>query len=181
MVTGSQSGANGTIQDYRANPVQNIQQLLEYANVDSTINKFLDNFRDSFLDGVVDNLTDGVDKRKLTKNIRDLYVSKGTKKGHELFFRLLFNDDAVISYPNENMLRNSDGLWTTKRIIRAQVTAGDISELIGQTITGQTSTATAVPVSTIGVREAFTDIVEIEIDVDSQTGTFVEGETVKCI
>ena len=181
LVTGSQSGANGTIQDYRANPVQNIQQLLEYANVDSTINKFLDNFRDSFLDGVVDNLTDGVDKRKLTKNIRDLYVSKGTKKGHELFFRLLFNDDAVISYPNENMLRNSDGLWTTKRIIRAQVTAGDISELIGQTITGQTSTATAVPVSTIGVREAFTDIVEIEIDVDSQTGTFVEGETVKGI
>ena len=97
LVTGSQSGANGTVQDYRANPVQNIQQLLEYANVDATIDKFLDNFRDAFLDGIVDNLTDGVNKRKLIKNIRDLYISKGTRKGHELFFRLLFNDDAVIS------------------------------------------------------------------------------------
>ena len=62
------------------------------------IDKFLDNFRDAFLDGIVDNLTDGVNKRKLIKNIRDLYISKGTRKGHELFFRLLFNDDAVISY-----------------------------------------------------------------------------------
>ena len=181
LVTGSQSGANATVQTYRANPVQNIQQLLEYANVDATIDKFLDNFRDAFLDGIVDNLTDGVNKRKLIKSIRDLYISKGTRKGHELFFRLLFNDDAVISYPNENMLRNSDGIWTTRRIMRVQVTAGDVSELIGQIVTGQTSTATAIPVSTIGVREAFTDIVEIEIDADSQTGTFVEGETVKGI
>ena len=181
LITGSQSGANATVQTYRANPVQNIQQLLEYANVDATIDKFLDNFRDAFLDGIVDNLTDGVNKRKLVKSIRDLYISKGTRKGHELFFRLLFNDDAVISYPNENMLRNSDGVWTTRRIMRVQVTAGDVSELIGQTVTGQSSLATAIPVSTIGVREAFTDIVEIEIDADSQTGTFEEGETVKGI
>ena len=181
LITGSQSGANATVQTYRANPVQNIQQLLEYANVDATIDKFLDNFRDAFLDGIVDNLTDGVNKRKLIKSIRDLYISKGTRKGHELFFRLLFNDDAVISYPNENMLRNSDGIWTTRRIMRVQVTAGDVSELIGQTVTGQSSLATAIPVSTIGVREAFTDIVEIEIDADSQTGTFEEGETVKGI
>ena len=181
IVTGSQSGANGTVQDYRANPVQNIQQLLEYANVDATIDKFLDNFRDAFLDGMVDNLTSGVNKRKLVKSIRDLYISKGTRKGHELFFRLLFNDDAVISYPNENMLRNSDGVWTTRLIMRVDVTAGDVSELIGQTVTGQSSQATAIPVSTIGVREAFTDIVEIEVDADSQTGTFEEGETVKGI
>ena len=181
LITGSQSGANATVQDYRANPVQNIQQLLEYANVDATIDKFLDNFRDAFLDGIVDNLTDGVNKRKLIKSIRDLYISKGTRKGHELFFRLLFNDDAVISYPNEQMLRNSDGVWTTRRIMRVSVTAGDVSELIGQVVTGQSSLATAIPVSTIGVREAFTDIVEIEVDSDTQTGTFEEGETVKGI
>ena len=180
-VNGSVSNSSGTIQTYKANPVQNIQQLLEYANVDSTIFKFLDNFRDAFLDGMVDNLAEGVDKRKLTKNIRDLYISKGTRKGHELFFRLLFNDDATISYPNEQMLRASDGTWTTRRIMRVQETAGNAEELIGQTITGVTSGATAIPVSTIGIREAFTDIVEIEIDTDTQTGTFVAGETIQGI
>lgn len=178
-VTGSTSNSSGTVQTYRANPVQNIQQLLEFGNVDSTVYKFLDNFRDAFLDGVVDDLVDGVDKRSLTKNIRDLYIAKGTKKGHELFFRLLFNDDAVITYPNENMLRSSDGVWTTRRIMRIQEVSGDTAELIGQTITGQTSSATAIITSTIGIRENFTDIVEIEIDTDTQTGTFQAGETVK--
>ena len=128
---------------------------------------------------MVDNLTSGVDKRKLIKSIRDLYVSKGTRKGHELFFRLLFNDDAVISYPTENMIRTSDGVWTTRKLMRIQQ-VGSVDELIGQTVVGQTSGATAIPVSTIGIREApFTDIVEIEIDEDTQTGTFQNGETVK--
>ena len=180
-VNGSVSNSSGTIQTYKANPVQNIQQLLELSNVDSTIFKFLDNFRDAFLDGMVDNLAVGVDKRKLTKNIRDLYISKGTRKGHELFFRLLFNDDATISYPNEQMLKASDGTWTTRRIMRCTETAGNAEELIGQTITGTTSGATAIPVSTIGIREAFTDIVEIELDIDTQTGTFVAGETIQGI
>ena len=178
-VTGSLSNSSGTVLTYRGNPVQNIQQLLEYANVDSTIYSFLDRFRDSFLDGMVDNLTSGVDKRKLIKSIRDLYVSKGTRKGHELFFRLLFNDDAVISYPTENMIRTSDGVWTTRKLMRIQQVAGSVDELIGQTVVGQTSGATAIPVSTIGIREIFTDIVEIEIDEDTQTGTFQNGETVK--
>ena len=136
VVNGSLSNSSGTIQTYRANPVQNIQQLLELANIDSTITKFLDNFRDSFLDGVVDNLVSGVDKRKLTKNIRDLYISKGTRKGHELFFRLLFNEDATITYPNENMLRTSDGVWTTRKLMRVREISGDVAELIGQTVSG---------------------------------------------
>ena len=79
------SNSSGTIQTYRPNPVSSIQQLLNYTNVDSTLFKFLDNFRDAFLEGIVDNLADGVDKRKLVKNIRDLYVSKGTKKDMNYF------------------------------------------------------------------------------------------------
>ena len=98
-VTGSSSNSTGTIATYRPNPVSNIQQLLNMSNVDATIYEFLDNFRDAFLEGVVDNLASGVDKRRLIKNIRDLYIAKGTKKGHELFFRLLLNEEPIIEYP----------------------------------------------------------------------------------
>ena len=69
-----------------------------------------------FLEGVVDNLATGVDKRRLIKNIRDLYIKKGTKKGHELFFRLLLNEEPTISFPNEKMIRLSDGNWTRKKL-----------------------------------------------------------------
>ena len=40
-ITGGTSGSTGTVVRYRANPVQNLQQLLEYANVDNTIYDFL--------------------------------------------------------------------------------------------------------------------------------------------
>ena len=103
---------------------------------------------------------------------------KGTRKGHELFFRLLFNEDATITYPNENMLRTSDGVWTTRKIMRIREISGDVTELIGQTVSGRTSGATGIPVSSIGIRENFTDIVELEIDTDTQSGTFQAGETV---
>ena len=48
-------------------------------------------------------------------------------------------------FPRENMLRVSDGKWTTNKILRAIAFSGsDTSLLIGRTITGQSSGATAV-------------------------------------
>ena len=178
IVSGSTSNASGTLQTYKPNPVSSIQQLVNYTNVDSTLYTFLDKFRDSFLEGIVDNVDAGVDKRKLIKNIRDLYLAKGTRKGHELFFRLLLNEEPRISYPTENMIRVSDGKWTTRKLMRVNVVNGSTTELIGQTITGQTSGATAIVVSTVSFREAQTNIVELEIDEDTFSGTFQQGETV---
>ena len=60
--------------------------------------------------------------------------------------------------------------------MRVQEVSGDVTELIGQTVLGRTSGATGIPVSTISIRENFTDIVEIEIDTDTQTGTFQAGK-----
>ena len=71
-ITGGTSGATGTVVRYRANPVQNIQQLLSYADVDNTIYDFLDNFRDEFMNAIPNRLADGLSKRKLVKNIREL-------------------------------------------------------------------------------------------------------------
>ena len=177
MVTGVDSESSGTLQSYKPNPVSSIQQLLNYANVDSTIFTFLDKFRDSFLEGIVDNVNTGVDKRKLIKNIRDLYISKGTRKGHELFFRLLLNEEPTIKYPTEQMLRLSDGKWTTKTIIRAEPVEGNASELVGQVITGIESGATGIVTSSISFRENNRDVVELEIDKETKSGDFLFPST----
>ena len=178
-ITGSTSNSSGTIATYRANPVSSIQQLLNYTNIDATVYEFLDRFRDSFLEGMVDNINANVNKRNLVKNIRDLYISKGTKKGHELFFRLLLNEEPTISFPTENLIRVSDGKWTRKKIMRVLGVSGDVTDLVGQTITGQTSLATAIPTSVVSFRESETTIIEIEIDEATQTLTFIDGETIK--
>ena len=72
IVTGAISGS-GTIVSYRANPIQTIQQLLDYADIDNTLYDFLDNFRDEFMNAIPLTLTDGASKRRLLKNIRELY------------------------------------------------------------------------------------------------------------
>ena len=178
-VNGSTSNSSGTIQTYRPNPVSSVQQLLNYTNVDATLYNFLDQFRDSFLEGIVDNLHESVDKRKLIKNIRDLYVAKGTKKGHELFFRLLLNETPQITYPYESMLRLSDGNWQVQNIIRAAPNTGLPSELVGVTIEGTSSNATGVVVSAISFIESGVSIVELELDENTQTGIFIENELIR--
>jgi len=123
QVIGSTSNASGIISDYTANPVQNIQQLMEYADVDETIDSFFDQFKEAFLRTIPKDLTAGVNERNLLKNIKDLYRAKGTRKGHELFFRILLNEDISVSYPRTDMLRASAGNWSEDQILR--VTKGD--------------------------------------------------------
>ena len=123
QVVGETSNASGIISNYTANPVQNIQQLLEYADVDQTIDQFFDEFKEAFLKTIPKGLTAGVNEKTILKNIKDLYRSKGTKKGHELFFRILLNEEATLSYPRKDMLRVSDGDWLEDTILR--VTPGD--------------------------------------------------------
>ena len=177
-ITGSTSGATSTVSSYRANPVQNIQQLLEYADVDNTVYSFLDKFRDSFMEAMPNTVADGLSKRKLIKNIKDMYSAKGTEKGHKLFFRILFDEEATISYPRDNLLRPSDGKWTTDKVIRIVETGtSDFNNAVGETITGGTSGATAIIATVIKFREGATQIAELNLDANSVVGTFQAGET----
>ena len=68
-ITGGTSSSTATVDEYRGNPIQNIQQMLEYANVDNTLFDFLNQMRDQFLVSIPENLASGLDKRKLIKNI----------------------------------------------------------------------------------------------------------------
>jgi len=176
-VTGSTSGATSTVSSYRANPVQNIQQLLEYADVDNTVYSFLDKFRDSFMEAMPNTVADGLSKRKLIKNIKDMYAAKGTEKGHKLFFRILFDEEATITYPRDNLLRPSDGKWTTDKVIRIVETGtSDFNNAVGETITGGTSGATAIIATVIKFREGAIQIAELNLDANSVVGTFQAGE-----
>ena len=128
QVVGSTSNATGDISDYTANPVQNIQQLMEYADVDDTIDSFFGQFKEAFLKTIPRDLTAGVNERNLLKNIKDLYRAKGTRKGHELFFRILLDEDVTLSYPRTDMLRVSDGNWSEDQILR--ITPGNVTILM---------------------------------------------------
>ena len=122
IVIGDTSEATGVISSYTANPVQNVMDLLEYDDVDNTIDSFFTEFKEAYMRTIPDSLADGVDKRKLLKNIKDLYRAKGSKKGHKLFFRILLDEEVEITYPTKDMLRVSDGKWSDDVVLRIYAT-----------------------------------------------------------
>ena len=177
-ITGGTSGSSATVTRYRANPIQNIQQLLDYADVDNTIHDFLDLMRDSFMESIPSTLAENTSKRNLIKNIKDLYTAKGTSEGHKLFMRLLLGEDANVIYPNEYMMRSSDGTWIENQILRVTAFSGVRGvEVVGEKITGQTSGATALVKDALTVQQGSVSVTEFQIqDVD---GSFSDGEVVK--
>ena len=186
LIVGATSGAEATISTYRANPVQNIQQLLDYPDPDKTIQGFLTKFRNSFLQSIPDNLATGLDKRKLIKNVKSLYRAKGTKRATEVFFKLLFNENAEVTLPKEEMLRVSDGKWDTQKVLRCtEVGTSDAANLIGQTITqanvagdGSINEATAIVENVFKFGIAGETIVEMILNEDSINGTFVVDQNI---
>ena len=178
-ITGSSSNARAIIQGYKPNPVQNISELISYKDPDKVISRFLTEFRNEFLATLPEQLANGVDKRKLIKNIKSLYQLKGTAEGHKIFFNLLFGEESETIYPREQILRVSDGQWGTSKIIRGIDVIGDTSKLIGRTITGETSNATAIVENVFRYNFGANNVTEFVVDNDTITGTFQLGEVVQ--
>ena len=179
-ITGGTSGATSTLVKYRANPVQNIQQLFEYADPDNTVDHFLNAFRDSFMESIPTSLASGVSKRNLIKQIRDLYAAKGTSEGHKLFFRILLGQEAEIYYPEKDMLRLSDGNWSKPIIIRCTSdTSGAVpADMVGKNITGASSGTKAQIISEFTFQQDNESITEFSLREDTIKGSgFTISET----
>src|SRR6056300_544652 len=178
-VVGASSNATALINNYKPNPVQNIQDLLNFRDPDKVVSNFLTKFRNEFLNTLPETLSNGVDKRKLIKNVKSLYRAKGTNRGHELFFRLLFGLESETIYPRENILRASDGKFDTQKVLRAIGTIGDTSDLIGRTIEGETSGATAIVENVFKFQIGANEISEFILNGDTLLGTFQTSEVLR--
>src|SRR5210317_571695 len=183
-VLGASSNASAVVNNYSPNPVTNIQELLNFRDPDKVISNFLTKFRNEFLNTLPENLNSSVNKRNLIKNVRSLYRAKGTNRGHELFFKLLFNEDSETIYPREQMLRASDGQWDTQLIMRAiqstaQSLTGDTADLVGRTITGETSGATAIIENVFKFQIGENLVTEFILNEDTISGTFSTSEVIR--
>src|SRR6056300_1393560 len=184
QVIGASSNASAVVNNYSPNPVTNIQELLNFRDPDKVISNFLTKFRNEFLNTLPENLNSSVNKRNLIKNVRSLYRAKGTNRGHELFFKLLFNEDSETIYPREQMLRASDGQWDTQLIMRAiqstaQSLTGDTADLVGRTITGETSGATAIIENVFKFQIGENLVTEFILNEDTISGTFSTSEVIR--
>ena len=178
-VVGQSSNARATINNYKPNPVNNIVDLINFRDPDKVINHFLFNFRDEFLATLPENLSIGVDKRKLIKNVKSLYRAKGSVRGHEMFFRILFGESSETLYPRENLLKASDGQFDSLKVLRVIASVGDPTLLIGRQITGQSSGCVAIVENTSTFQIGSDTVTQLILNADSIVGNFTIGEIVQ--
>lgn len=92
------------------------KNLLNYADVDSTLDEFVQYFIKDFLPYIPEDAL--TDKRKLLKIARDFYLAKGTEKSYKFLFRALYNSDAEVFNTSDVVLRASDGKWIVSKSLR---------------------------------------------------------------
>jgi hypothetical protein len=117
------------------------RRLLDYNDVDETLPEFVKYFTNQFIADLPENSI--VDKRLLIKHILNLYQSKGTKRAHELLFRLIFGEDIEIYIPGEYIFRPSDNTWKIPSYIEVSYNA-NLAKIVGTEIQTPDKTGTAI-------------------------------------
>ena len=92
------------------------KNLSNYADVDSTIDGFIDYYTNDFLPYFPSEVM--VDKREAVKFARQLYQSKGTPASYQFLFRILYNSDFDYFNTKDAILKASDGKWYVAKSLK---------------------------------------------------------------
>lgn len=149
------------------------RNLINYKDVDKTVDQFLVYFQQKFLQGTQLN----TDKTATeVKHSLDIYRSKGTPRSIELLFKNSYDvTDVDIYYPKKDILKASDGQWHIPVYLELSLSDRTRS-FLGKQITGSSSGATAFVegISRKSLQGKYVDVVYLS----SVAGNFVYQELI---
>lgn len=126
----------------KGNAYYDIMNLQNYTDVDSSVDAFMEYLKNKFTVNFPKEYAG--DTKLFLRNAIYLYSCKGTEESYRLFFRMMYNTFVEFYYPKKDMLRLSDGKWNQFDFIYTHLlTLEQLNSLIGCTLKGQTSGATA--------------------------------------
>ena len=104
------------------NTLQVSKNLIETRTIDGGASDFIDFFSSEYLAKFPKNIA--ANKNIAIKHILDLYRTKGSPKSIAIFFRLVYNADAKVRYPGEQILIASGSKWKQQSSIRLNILSG---------------------------------------------------------
>ena len=149
------------------------RKLLEYRDIDYTVESFLKQFKNEFLNSLPE--TTATSKQFLVKHIQDLYKAKGSSEAYKLLFRLVFNEDIEVYDPSLDILKPSDGIWNIPTYLECSKSDRAFT-FLGQKITGATSGSTGFVENIVRKRinGRFIDIIYLSnINGQFETGEYI--------
>jgi hypothetical protein len=94
-----------------------LQEMIDKINLDHNDPDFLEPMLQQY--AIDFPQTALVDKRLLIKNISQFFEAKGSRRGVEEFFKLMYNEDVEVFLPSEFILRPSDGIYNKELTVKA--------------------------------------------------------------
>lgn len=159
--------------NHPGNPLYHSRRLLEYRNIDQTVDDFYVYFKEKFLKNV--DLNSIVTEDRLIKASNDLYKSKGSERSLELFFKLLYGTKIEVYNPGEDILKPSDGTWVIPEYLELSISPRTKS-FAGKQVTGSVSGATAF-IEYVITRNINGKIIDLAF-LSNKVGTFRTNELI---
>lgn len=114
--------------------------LFNVRDIDKTSDQFVTYFNQKYMKGLP--LQTEGSQRLLAKHATDLYHVKGTARGIQLVLQGMFNQEASVYLPGEDVFKSSDGTWVKPMYLELTIT-DRTKTFIGKEVTGSSSGAKA--------------------------------------
>jgi hypothetical protein len=185
-VVGSISNSSSTIVDYKPNPLSSIFNYENYYDVDFTLDILFDEIKKDYFKNYPNFAELGIDEKLVIKKIKEINSLKGTTEANKVFFNAFFNTTAETDFPNQKILKCSDGQWeydTIMRIITSD--SSRFSNCIGQKIYSVDSfgneISSAYISSVVNLIRSNNIVTEIKLEKYKIVGDFEQSSQVFCI
>jgi len=149
------------------------QNMLNYNDVDTTIDTFVDYYVNEFLPNFPKEAL--TDKTKLIKIAKQLYASKGTPASYQFLFRALYNSDAELFMTRDVVLRASDGKWYVSKSLKLATNDSAFLSLESLRLFGETSKSIAT------IERSIRSGNKIEVYISNIERLFLSGEFVRVV
>ena len=160
--------------------VYQLRNLLANRMVDTTQDQFLQYFQADFLPYFPQSTA--LDTKKLLKAATQFYQTKGSQDSIEFLFRVLYDLEAEVYLPKNQVLKLSDGRWTLPQSIKLSLSAQNqsfnVALLLARQGIGSESNTTCV-IENVNVAVDPTLNREIvELFLSSISASFIPGESI---
>ena len=149
------------------------KNLLNYMDVDTTTDEFLQYYVNDFLSYFPQEIL--ADKSKAIKIAKELYQSKGTPASYKFLFRVLYNSDVEFLYTKDVILKASAGKWYVARSLKLATGDNNFLKIQNLRLFGNISKSIAT------VENAIYDGLKTEVFISNISRLFQSGETVTVV
>lgn len=149
------------------------RNLLDIRDIDKTSEEFVNQFKQKYIKGLPSTVSG--DDRLLTKHAIDLYRAKGTERGAQLVIQGMFDQEATIYYPGDDVFKTSDGTWVKPQYLELSMSPRT-KTYVGREIIGSTSQTKAFAESLVR-RRIGTKFVDV-LYLSDVRGEFVTGDAI---